>query len=136
MVVIGFAIWLGATIALRVVGQFVFALPSLALLAITLPLMIGVALLVLPRHDRATAAIYLAAPGMLLDTVSTIVFPRVFPNIRPDAAGLFGGWLLFANVVVLLTAVSTGKVSVDGGAAVIEDPLQLAAHQRRRDQAP
>ena len=45
------------------------------------------------------------APGMLLDTISAIWFPVIFPNIRPAAAGAFGGWLLFCNVVVLLTAV-------------------------------
>ena len=36
---------------------------------------------------------------MLLDTVSTIWFTRVFPNIRPDAAAVFGGWLLLCNAV-------------------------------------
>jgi hypothetical protein len=46
----------------------------------------------------------LVAPGMVLDSLTTIWFSSVFPNIRPGAAGIFGGWLLFCNVVVLLTA--------------------------------
>jgi hypothetical protein len=75
----GFVIWAGATIALRLFGQFVFRSP-IALLAVSLP--------------------------VLLDTFSSIWFTQMFPNIRADAAGLFGGWLLFCNIVVLLTAVT------------------------------
>jgi hypothetical protein len=105
----GFAIWAGATIALRLVGQYVFQSP-VVLFAVSLPAMITVALMVLrDAEQRALAAIALVAPGMLLDTISAIWFPRIFPNIRPDAAGLFGGWLLFCNIVVLLTAVTSAQ---------------------------
>src|SRR5207244_9232705 len=108
--IVGLIIWAVATIALRLGGQFIFrdtgsATPIL-LLIISLPLMIAVAIAVLrDAEQRALAAIALVAPGMLLDTFSSIWFSRVFPNIRADAAGLFGGWLLFCNIVVLLTAV-------------------------------
>jgi uncharacterized protein DUF5367 len=117
--IVGFAIWAGATIALRLAGQYVFrdgaAIP---LLIVTLPLMIAVALLALRGQERrATAAIVLVAPGMLLDTISAIWFPVVFPNIRADAAGLFGGWLLFCNVVVLLTAIYPATRKYDSTAA-------------------
>ena len=110
-VIVGFVIWAGATIALRVAGQYVFRSTGTAaavlLLLISLPLMVAVAVAVLQNAEqRALAAIALVAPGMLLDTISSIWFSRVFPNIRADAAGLFGGWLLFCNVVVLLTAVT------------------------------
>jgi hypothetical protein len=112
MAVTGFIIWLVATIALRLGGQYVFRGGSpIPLLVITLPVMIAVAIIVLRRYrvveQRALASIALVAPGMLLDTISAIWFPLIFPNIRPDAAGAFGGWLLFCNVVVLLTAVSS-----------------------------
>ena len=110
MVVTGFLIWAVATVALRLAGQYVFRGGSpILLLVITVPVMAAVAIALLqryrPREQRALAAIALVAPGMLLDTISAIWFPTVFPNIRPDAAGLFGGWLLLCNVVVLLTAV-------------------------------
>jgi hypothetical protein len=110
MAVTGFIIWLVATIALRLAGQYVFRGGSpIPLLIVTLPVMIAVAIAVLQRYrlpeQRALAAIALVAPGMLLDTISAIWFPLLFPNIRADAAGAFGGWLLFCNVVVLLTAV-------------------------------
>ncbi len=103
----GFAIWAFATIALRLGGQYLFRVNAVVLLIMSLPVMIAVAVAVLrDAEQRALAAIALVAPGMLLDTVSSIWFPRVFPNIRADAAGLFGGWLLFCNIVVLLTAVT------------------------------
>jgi len=108
--VTGFIIWLVATIALRLGGQYVFGrVPVTLLLLITLPVMMLVARLVLghlpTREQRALGAIALVAPGMLLDTISAIWFPLIFPNIRIGCSGLFGGWLLFCNVVVLLTAV-------------------------------
>src|SRR5262245_24842150 len=104
---VGFMIWLAATAALRLGGQFVFrdagGAGTAALLLVSVPLMILVARAVLAHvRDRALGAIALVAPGMLLDTFSTMWFARVFPNIRSDAAAAFGGWLLLCNVVVLL----------------------------------
>jgi cytochrome bd-type quinol oxidase subunit 2 len=124
----GFVIWAAATIALRLAGQFVFRSP-LPLFLVSLPAMIFVTCAVLVRfrtsRERALAAIVLVAPGMLLDTISAAWFSSIFPNIRPDAAALFGGWLLFCNVVVLLTAISTGsgEERLDRRGSVIEDSL-------------
>ena len=108
---VGFVIWLAATIMLRLGGQFVFrdsgGTGTLFLLLVSVPLMIVVARAVLGGlrpAERALGAIALVAPGMLLDTFSTIWFTRLFPNMRADAAAAFGGWLLLCNVVVLLTA--------------------------------
>ena len=110
MAVAGFVIWAVATAALRLGGQYVFRGGSpILLLVITIPAMMAVAIALLQRYQlpeqRALAAVALVAPGMLLDTISAIWFSAVFPNIRSDAAGAFGGWLLLCNVVVLLTAV-------------------------------
>lgn len=109
LAVIGLIIWVVATIALRLGGQYVFGrVPALMLLLITLPVMAFVARALLghfpTREQRALGAIALVSPAMLLDTISAIWFPLIFPNIRAGS-GLFGGWLLFCNVVVLLTAV-------------------------------
>jgi len=110
--IIGVAIWAVATAALRLRGEWLFqsvdVSRALLLLGVSLPLMVVVAIAVLGGfrgNEKARAAVVLVAPGMLLDAVSAIAFPAVFPNIRPDAAGLFGGWLLFCNSVVLVTAV-------------------------------
>ncbi len=110
LLLVGFLICAGATIALRIGGQHLFrstgTASAVALLALSLPIMVAVAFLALRNAlQRAVGAIYLVAPGMLLDAVSSIWFSKIFPNIRSDAAGLFGGWLLFCNVVVLLTAI-------------------------------
>jgi hypothetical protein len=102
----GFIIWAAATIVLRIAGQYVLRGSAIVLLLVSLPAMIGVAVAVLRNAEHpALAAIALVAPGMLLDTASAIWFARIFPNIRAEAAGIFGGWLLFCNIVVLLTAV-------------------------------
>ena len=123
---VGFGIWLGASIALRIVGQFVFrdatGAGTMLVLLVSVPLMIFVARAVLGGlrpTERALGAIALVAPGMLLDTFSTIWFSNVFPNIRPDAAAAFGGWLLLCNVVVLLTAALWGVRTRSGEPATV-----------------
>jgi uncharacterized protein DUF5367 len=127
----GFVIWLVATIAVRVGGHWVFNPSSgaaiAALLAISGPVMFALprwifAGLALDRDRYAVAAIALVAPGMILDTISAIWFPQVFPNMRGDAAGLFGGWLLFCNVLALLgAATNTGGVMTARRAADNQD---------------
>ncbi|HEX9459369.1 MAG TPA: DUF5367 family protein [Thermoanaerobaculia bacterium] len=126
LLIAGFVIWLVATIALRIAGQWVLnpdrPLSMIALLAIS-----GLLLYRLPRalfaslaiaeNQRALGGIVLVAPGMFLDTVSAVCFSTVFPNIRPDAAGLFGGWLLLCNVVALVSA-ATSKAAARHEAAV------------------
>lgn len=107
---VGFLIWLAATVGLRLGGQLIFR-PSagvagtLVVLLLSAPIMVFVARAVLGGvGNRTLGAIALVAPGMLLDSLTTIAFTSVFPNMRPDVAPTFGGWLLFCNVVVLLTA--------------------------------
>jgi len=109
----GFAIWLAATIGLRLIGQWVIRPGTMTdvvlLLAVSGVLMYRLPRLVfrlmrIDRRDYTLGAILLVAPGMLLDTISAIWFSRVFPNMPPESAGLFGGWLLFCNVVALLSA--------------------------------
>ena len=107
--ILGFLIWAGATVALRLDGENLIRGSVWLLLGVSLLLMIAITLLVLRRYrgreERALAAIGLVAPGMLLDTFTTIWFPVVFPNMHRDIAGPFAGLLLFCYVVVLLTAV-------------------------------
>ena len=116
----GLAIWLGASIALRLLGQYLID-PSnagrvVALLVVSAPVMFY-----LPRRlfrvfaiDRAAfgrGAAALVVPGMVLDALATIWFPTVYPNMRPDAAGLFGGWLLFCNALALAGAATVSRRS-------------------------
>jgi len=111
--VVGFAIWLAATIVLRLAGQWMLnpdrPVSIIALLAISgvllyrLPRLLFVRFAI-PAAHYALGGIALVAPGMFLDTISAICFSTIFPNIRPDAAGLFGGWLLLCNVAALAGA--------------------------------
>jgi Family of unknown function (DUF5367) len=104
LIVVGFVIWLLATVALRLAGQRLLrpGEPSatLILFAVTFPLM---ALLVrrvcisarLPREEWLSAAVSLLLPTLLLDPFSSAFFSIVFPNMVPEVAGVFGGWMLW-----------------------------------------
>lgn len=103
LILCGLAIWIGATIALRVGGQYLLhpGNPAATLLLFTasFPLMawIGRALcrrFQLPPEQWPAGVISLALPTLILDPFSCAYFPQVFPNIAPGAAGLFGGWML------------------------------------------
>lgn len=38
---------------------------------------------------------------MLLDSVTTLTFRQVFPNLQPASAALFAAWILFCNAIAL-----------------------------------
>jgi hypothetical protein len=100
----GLAIWIVATAALRLEGQRILHprgwKGTLILFAITFPLM---ALVVrrlcksanLPRHQWLAGAFSVALPTLLLDPFSSAFFPAIFPNMSPEVAGVFGGWMLW-----------------------------------------
>ncbi|HMG36364.1 MAG TPA: DUF5367 family protein [Blastocatellia bacterium] len=48
----------------------------------------------LPQERVFGGAISLVLPTLLFDPFSSAFFTLVFPNIDPNAAGLFGGWML------------------------------------------
>jgi hypothetical protein len=120
LAIAGFVIWLLASLALRLWGQWILRpadpIATVALLAVSAPLMF-----LLPRRlfrifridpgDYAAGGIALVAPGMILDTISAIWFSSAFPNIPAAAAGLFGGWLLFCNVLALIGAATAAGSS-------------------------
>ena len=123
----GFAIWLVATIGLRLIGQWMIRPGTITdvalLLAVSGVLMYRLPRLVfrllrIDRSDYTLGAILLVAPGMLLDTISAIWFSRVFPNMPTESAGLFGGWLLFCNVVALLSAAIAAEPRSHGTVAL------------------
>jgi hypothetical protein len=49
----------------------------------------------LPREQWVAGAVSIALPSLLLDPFSCAFFPVVFPNIAPEVAGVFGGWVLW-----------------------------------------
>ena len=99
---IGLAIWAGATLAIRFIGERILhpgVTPALLLYVVSFVLM---ALLVpwlcrligTAGEARFRAAMLLMLPTLLLDSLSCIFFARVFPNLDPALAGVFGGWML------------------------------------------
>jgi Family of unknown function (DUF5367) len=102
--VAGLLIWLGATITLRVAGQHLLrangGMEILGLFAASFPLLALLARRLcyryrLPRERWLLGAVSLTMPTLLLDAFSSAFFPVVFPNIQPQMAGVFGGWMLW-----------------------------------------
>jgi len=104
LVVCGLVIWGAATAVLRVAGQYILHpgnwQRTLILFAISFPLMAWIVRRLclrfkVPPDQWPMGAISIALPTLLLDPFSSAFFPIVFPNIPPEAAGLFGGWMLW-----------------------------------------
>jgi hypothetical protein len=100
----GLAIWAAATIALRFAGQHFLPQPNskgiFILFAISFPLMGWVVRRLclhfgLPREEWLAGALSVALPTLVLDPFSSAFFPLVFPNMAPEVAGVFGGWMLW-----------------------------------------
>lgn len=104
LVRIGFVIWLGATLALRFGGQHLLRpgdwKGTVVLFAVTFPLMAWLVRRLcvkagLARQEWLAGAFSLLLPTLLLDPFSSAFFPIVFPNMSPEVAGVFGGWMLW-----------------------------------------
>lgn len=109
---LGFIVWLAATVAFRLAGQYLLnpSAPVLVggLFVAVVPAMVGLALAFyrwrgVTGATRLQAAIALVLPGMLLDSLAVAWFGVVFPNMVPGAAKYFGGMLLLAYASVLLS---------------------------------
>ena len=59
----------------------------------------------LKQEQWMAGAVSVALPTLLLDPFSSAFFPVVFPNMAPEVAGVFGGWMLWccAGAVVGVT---------------------------------
>jgi hypothetical protein len=100
----GLGIWIVATVALRAAGQRLLHpgdwKGTLMLFAVSFPLMGWVVRRLcrrfrLPREEWLGGALAVALPTLLLDPFSSAFFPVVFPNMAPEVAGVFGGWMLW-----------------------------------------
>jgi hypothetical protein len=110
----GLAIWISASVALRIGGQYLLHPANwkgtVLLFAVSFPLMVWLARSLCSRHrlppeQWPAGAILVALPTLLLDPFSSAFFPIVFPNIAPEAAGMFGGWMLWCCAGALVGAV-------------------------------
>ena len=95
---VGFLVWLGATLLFRFYGDLFFYpddIVNAILFIIAAPICWGFMVLylgvlnVLPEN-RALASIGFILPGMLLDAVVTANFPLVFPNLDMSMDSIAG----------------------------------------------
>jgi hypothetical protein len=100
----GLLIWFAATIALRLAGQHLLRpndlRGTLILFAVSFPLMAWLVRRLsigahLPREQFLAGAVSVALATLLLDPFSCVFFSVLYPNMAPQVAGAFGGWLLW-----------------------------------------
>jgi len=108
---LGFAVWLLATLVFRFFGQHLFFTENPGVMTgfyvLVIPLLGFIVHKVfqkygLNRLQSIEAAVCLALPGMLLDTICIQFFAQVFPNLPVKADASFGAWLMWAYASVLV----------------------------------
>lgn len=113
-VLFGFAIWFAATVAIRLFGQRLLHPGNGPGTVILFAISFGVVAwfvrrlcrrLQVPPERWPAAAISLLLPTLFLDPFSSAFFSTVFPNIQPEAAGLFGGWMIICCAGGLVGAI-------------------------------
>ena len=109
----GLALWAVGTVALRFGGQALLqpghATRILLVFLVSFPLMAAIGRRIcrrfgLPREQWMEGAVSLALPTLLLDAPASAFFPVVYPNMAPEAAGIFGGWMLWCCAGVFVGA--------------------------------
>ena len=97
--------WIVATAALRVGGQHILRSSEwkgiVVLYLVSFILMAALArrlflTLRINREQVLGAAVSLLLPTLLLDPFSSAFFRVAFPNMAPEVAGAFGGWMLIS----------------------------------------
>jgi uncharacterized membrane protein YhdT len=99
----GIAMWVAGTVAIRLAGAgllragatgriCVLYVASFLLMAWLAPrICAGIGI---ERGRWFEAAALLMLPTLVLDPWACVFFGRVYPNMDPAVAGLFGGWML------------------------------------------
>jgi hypothetical protein len=112
----GLGIWAAATAALRAGGQHVLhpgdPPGTIVLFAVSFPVTAWAVRRLcrrLPRDQWLAGAVSLLLPTLLLDPFSSAFFPSVFPNIAPESAGVFGGWMLWCCAAAVLGVMVGGR---------------------------
>jgi|SRR5580704_12223898 hypothetical protein len=109
----GLGIWVGGSVGVRMAGQHLLRpgdwTGTLILFAVSFPLMAWIVRRLCSRFEPVpeqwpAGAISIALPTLLLDPFSSAFFPVVFPNMAPEMAGVFGGWMLWCCAGALIGA--------------------------------
>jgi hypothetical protein len=118
LVLCGLEIWVAGTVVLRVAGQRILHPGNwtgmLILFAVSFPLMAWLVRRLCKRFrleqgQWLAGAVSIALPTLLLDPFSSAFFPVVFPNMAPEMAGVFGGWMLWCCAGALMGVTIRGR---------------------------
>jgi hypothetical protein len=103
LLIFGVVGWVVATAGLRLGGQYVLrpggAGAKLRLYAVSFLLMAWLVRRLcraagLSPEQWVAGALAVMLPTLVVDPFSSAFFPVVFPNMAPEMAGVFGGWML------------------------------------------
>lgn len=109
--IVGFLVWLSATILFRVTGHYFFIVDNplimIVLYIILIPALGFISTSVfnkfkLDNLESIKSAAIMVLPGMLLDTVCIQFFEKLFPNMPEIYSKTFASWLMFAYSIVLI----------------------------------
>ncbi len=115
LLIYGLVLWAIGTIALRTEGQRLLHPGdwpgTLILFVVSFPLMALITRRLCRQFQPKPelwpgGAIAVALPTLLLDSFASAFFPQIYPNMRPEVAGVFGGWMLWCCAGALLGVVS------------------------------
>ncbi|TPD70474.1 DUF5367 domain-containing protein [Flavobacterium microcysteis] len=116
--IVGFLVWLSATVLFRVAGQYFFiadnVLVMVVLYIILIPALGFISTSVfnkfkLSNLESIKSAAIMVLPGMLLDTLCIQFFEKLFPNMPEIYSKTFASWLMFAYSIVLISGLLRKK---------------------------
>ena len=109
----GLAAWIFGTAVLRIWGQSLLQpgdwKRTLILFGASFPVMAWLVRRLcrrsgLHKDEWVAGAVWVLLPTLVLDPFSSAFFPAIFPNMAPEAAGIFGGWMLWCCAAGLVGA--------------------------------
>ncbi|RXM45152.1 hypothetical protein BOW55_16425 [Flavobacterium sp. YO12] len=116
---VGFGIWLMATITFRLFGHYFFITDNtfilIALYIILIPVLGIIVNSVnnkykLNKLEAIHSTVIMILPGMLLDTLCIYFFSLVFPNLPTADGVVFSSWLMWAYSIVLIFGLLRKKI--------------------------
>ncbi|MEZ0006518.1 ABC-type dipeptide/oligopeptide/nickel transport system permease subunit [Flavobacterium sp. 28YEA47A] len=109
--IVGFLVWLSATILFRVAGHYFFIVDNPLVMVVLYIILIPALGLIstsvfnkfkLDNLESVKSAAIMVLPGMLLDTLCVQFFENLFPNMPETYSKTFASWLMFAYSIVLI----------------------------------
>jgi len=108
--IVGFLVWLSATILFRLAGQFFFIVDNTFIMAVLYFILIPALGIIstsvfnkfnLGNLESIKSAAIMVLPGMIMDTICIQFFEKLFPNMPEVYSKTFASWLMFAYAIVL-----------------------------------